>query len=921
MKTKNLILTILVFLGLGIGHEIQAQQGVPNGLADPAVLGILATEGFIPEGDTTLITLDLFNQGSDPIPAGGATWTVTFPKWVWPDATSIDYGYNSPTHPSIFASSFTLLPDSTTVWEISVVGSGIPGLVSPFQTDQTDFQVTIAIEAITVGGLDYMNYDCTNDPLISGNLSTGDDHADREIGVKPRESRLDPDFNVTYVNEEVSGDLSTNDDLPYGGTFGSPTVVAGNPGPELPTVNKDGTYTFTSPTPGEYNFMVPVCPVGQTTNCPEELLTITVLDKNDPESAPIANTDHGITKEDTPIDIDILDNDAVTNLEGELGAPSITTQPSNGTVVVNPDGTITYTPDAGFTGIDTLKYEVCDTTLSPPKCDDAYVIIDVLPSNIDNRTEATDDYATTDETTPVSGNVLDNDTDPEGDNQTVVAQNVSNDHGTLVLNTDGTWTFTPNYGVTGPVEFPYTLCDDGTPVECADATLHILVSPVNRLDPDFNITFVNDTVTGDLSTNDDLPQGGTYGTPTPVAGNPGSEVPTIDLDGTYSFVSPTAGEYNFMVPVCPEGQTTDCPEELLTITVLDPADETSAPIANTDHSVTDKDTPIDIDILDNDAATNPDGQLGAPTITSQPNNGSVTVNPDGTVTYAPDSGFTGLDTFQYEVCDTTLSPPKCDDAYVIVEVKPDGATNTTEASDDFALTDDETPVSGNVLDNDSDPEADNQTVVAQNVTTPEGTLVLNTDGTWTFTPTEGVYGPVEYVYEVCDDGSPVACAEATLHILVEDKKKPDLIPYIELTLNNFNLGQTKNFVVRLSEILGTDTENPIAIRVSVPTGYTLAFDPAATTTAVDIAGTFDVTNTDWTAYPVGTSILNLQGDSTLIVPANDQIYIGFSVTNVSASNVGTNSHANITVKIYDDPNEEYDSNPFNNLHEIVISAN
>ncbi len=180
---KKVVLSIVAFCSLAVGHEVYAQQGVPNGLADPAVLGILSSKGVIPQGDTALITLDLLNLGSDPIPAGGATWTVTFPKWVWPDQNSIDYGYNDPSHPSIFSSSFSLLPDSTSVWTISVIGSGIPGLVWPPSSTQTDFPVTIAIEGITIGGPTKMNYDCTNDPTISGDLSTGDNHADRDISV------------------------------------------------------------------------------------------------------------------------------------------------------------------------------------------------------------------------------------------------------------------------------------------------------------------------------------------------------------------------------------------------------------------------------------------------------------------------------------------------------------------------------------------------------------------------------------------------------------------------------------------------------------------------------------------------------------------------------------------------------------------
>ncbi|MBK7957854.1 MAG: cadherin-like domain-containing protein [Bacteroidetes bacterium] len=74
--------------------------------------------------------------------------------------------------------------------------------------------------------------------------------------------------------------------------------------------------------------------------------------------------------------------------------------------------------------------------------------------------------------------------------------------------------------------------------------------------------------------------------------------------------------------------------------------------------------------------------------------------------------------------------------------------------------------------NDTDPENNTQTVTAQTTTTAgKGTLVLNTDGTYTFTPDPSfVGGPVDFAYTTCDNGTPQACATATLHIMVETRK-------------------------------------------------------------------------------------------------------------------------------------------------------
>ncbi len=173
------------------GMVVNAQT--PNILADPTVHGIYSAKDFIPVGDTSLITLDIANEGSHPVPAGGAEWIVVFPKNVWPDQTSVDYGYTDPNQTPIFTSSFTLTPDSSTVWKIEVVGSGIAALVF-LGTDQTNFPVTVSVEGLTQGGPVDMTLDCTNNPVVSGDLQTGNNHADREIVVTPGIGGLDLDF-------------------------------------------------------------------------------------------------------------------------------------------------------------------------------------------------------------------------------------------------------------------------------------------------------------------------------------------------------------------------------------------------------------------------------------------------------------------------------------------------------------------------------------------------------------------------------------------------------------------------------------------------------------------------------------------------------------------------------------------------------
>ncbi|MGB4844953.1 MAG: Ig-like domain-containing protein [Ferruginibacter sp.] len=291
--------------------------------------------------------------------------------------------------------------------------------------------------------------------------------------------RLNPDVNATWVNIAVPGDVNTNDIVPAGTTYGTPVPEGGNPAGGSINMNPDGTYSFTSTTPGVFYYQVPVCIPGEIAPCATTELKITVLDVNSNVNPPVANTDIAMTMEGVPVILYTLSNDKCSNVGCSLNAASVlvTVNSANGSTSVNPaNGNITYTPDPGFTGKDTLTYQVCDDG-SPVQCVMARQIITVLAATVPNITTAADDYVFTQQGVQVNGDVKINDTDPEGNIQTVTAQ-VTNVPGVgiLTLNNDGSFDFVPEPDFYGPVDFPYTTCDDGTVMACANATLHILVN-------------------------------------------------------------------------------------------------------------------------------------------------------------------------------------------------------------------------------------------------------------------------------------------------------------------------------------------------------------------------------------------------------------------------------------------------------------
>ncbi|MEO0989287.1 MAG: Ig-like domain-containing protein, partial [Cyanobacteria bacterium J06639_14] len=158
---------------------------------------------------------------------------------------------------------------------------------------------------------------------------------------------------------------------------------------------------------------------------------------------------------------------------------------------------------------------------------------------------------------------------------------------------------------------------------------------------------------------------------------------TINADGTVDYLPDE--EYNVTDTVTDTVTKEAGDTETATVTVtVDPVVD----IAD-DTATATEDTPVDIPVLDNDSF-GPDASV---TDVSDPTNGSVTINADGTVTYEPDPDFNGTDTFTYTV---TTPGGVTETATVTVTVDP-----VVDIADDAATVNEDTPVDIPVLDNDS----------------------------------------------------------------------------------------------------------------------------------------------------------------------------------------------------------------------------
>ena len=652
--------------------------------------------------------------------------------------------------------------------------------------------------------------------------------------------------------------------IPTGTTYGTPIADPKNPATgtggassgAVLTMTSTGTYTFTATVAGTYTYTVPVCAPGQTTNCPTETIVFTVPVNtlvNDAQTAYV----------NIPVAGNISTNDVVptgTTYGTPIADPK---NPAAGTggvssgAVLTMTSTGTYTFTATVAGTYTYTVPVCapgQTTNCPTE-----TIVFTVPVNT-----LTNDVQTAYVNIPTSGNISTNDVVPTG---TTYGQPSQITGATITLGANGTYTFTAT--VAGTYTYTVPVCAPGQTTNCPTETLVITVTNLTNpiITPDFSVTNVKVPVSGNLSTNDNVPNGTTYGLPSANINNPSGATITINADGTYTFNALLPGKYIYYVPTCAAGQTAGCPLTPLEITVIDPALTNNKPIVNKDIAVTPFNTATIVDVLANDKAGNKGAVLvpSSVSVAVQPAHGIVIIDPvTGKITYTPNNGYTGNDSVIYNVCDNAI-PANCQSGVVYFTVTPKNASPVTIGTDDFGSAFAGNPISGNVLTNDKNTGGATLTAsIISGPTTTQGVFTLNANGSYTFTPAPGFVGPVNIVYAVCG-GTPTVCANATIHLLIE----PIIIPKIfEITkvagsaIMNLDASFDVSFTIKVQNLskeyidsvilkddltkVFTDTKGIRVISVTTSGGLVrnIGYDGISNIDLITLASTLDVNKTD-----------------------------------------------------------------------------
>jgi VCBS repeat-containing protein len=480
-------------------------------------------------------------------------------------------------------------------------------------------------------------------------------------------------------------------------------------------------------------------------------VSITVTPVNDP---PVAVDDSDNTSEDTPVTIDVLfnDNDPV---EGNTLTVNSVTDPPYGTASNN-GSNVTYTPDGNYAGSDVFSYTVID---AQGGTDNASVTVTVNPVN--DPPVAADDSSgiATSEDTPVTVDVLANDNDPVEGNTLSVASVTDPPNGTAVNNGSDV-TYTPDAHFFGFDTFSYTVMDasggtdtaavivtvnsvNDAPVAIPDSATVEEGGTVTVLDSAAASVLNNDSDVDGDSLNALLDLDVTNGTLTLNADGSFSYTPTVDFNGSDSFTY----------------YANDGSADSNTVTVsitVNPVND--PPVAKGDNFYPTEDIPCTVNVLQNDSDVDGD-DLTVISVT-QGTHGTVTNNIND-VSYDPDLNYHGDDEFTYTISDGMGGS---DIATVTISVI--SANDVPMASTDAYSTDEDSTLSVNapgVLSNDSDVDGDALSALL-NTDVTNGTLTLNANGSFSYTPTTDFNGADFFIYHANDGSADSNTVTVTLSV-------------------------------------------------------------------------------------------------------------------------------------------------------------
>jgi Ca2+-binding RTX toxin-like protein len=323
--------------------------------------------------------------------------------------------------------------------------------------------------------------------------------------------------------------------------------------------------------------------------------------------------------------------------------------------------------------------------------------------------------------------------------------------GTVTIRTNGDFFYQSAAGFSGVDWFDYTLVDSRMATDIGRVTIDVQPTEGANDRPvavdDVFAGVEGERITGNLLADngggaDFDPEGGALSVANETIRTAQGGIVSIFANGDFTYTprADFAGADSFTYTLRDgQGATSTA-----TVT-LDVAAVNDAPIARADVFAGARGQPISGNVLANDSDPEGDSLQVVEATIATAGGGLVTLLSDGNFTYAPAAGFAGADSFDYTLFDSA-------GASAVGTVALNVTNNAPRALSDLVTGTFGTPVSGNVLANDSDPDGDALSVTAAVARTAAGgTFDLAADGSFTYTPSASFVGSDSFTYTVSDE--------------------------------------------------------------------------------------------------------------------------------------------------------------------------
>ncbi len=474
------------------------------------------------------------------------------------------------------------------------------------------------------------------------------------------------------------------------------------------------------------------------------------------------------TLEDTPVTIKVLNNDYKNG--GVINSISVS-DAKYGTLKVNDDMTVLYTPKPNSNYTDTFEYTV---TYNGDQKSTAKVVVSFTPVNdapvaVDNTYEIDEDAGA------VTLDALSNDEDIDGTNMTIY-DFTKPELGQLTVDFGSkNFIYKPKDNVSGVDTFKYRLRDADKAISDY-ATVTITIRSIDDIpkiiDDHFDLT-EDKSETLDVLANDSDVEGDSFSLVSCTNGTKGT-TKIIDNKILYTPYEDAFGGDSFSYTV-----VYDKDKSLITANVdLSIKQVDDAPIAVPDDLYTDEDTPITFDLRGNDVCKDKCWLDFA--LDQLPSHGKVYCSySEGIIKYTPDLNYNGTDSFKYHVINYSGDKLSSNVADVSITIKP--VTDPYKAIDDSITVDNNSSGSYDILSNDQNIDNLKFTLLSVGACSNGGTASINkTDNTIIYTPQKDYIGMDSFTYLVRDENGKESTATVTVTIKLG---KPVVNPDSDITLN------------------------------------------------------------------------------------------------------------------------------------------